>query len=485
MDQDWKHCLKIKLDTTDIFFREKRWVRWAKLCVDIVALQVSLHLGWHLRSFLTRWLPLDLSQQDYGVLATGLLLLPLGYWLARLYPGYGLTDVERLRRRLLTTIVFFMAFITLNFLLNESGRSRGILLITLVIALILPAIIQSLFRHMLLRRNLWGMPVIVLGAGVTGEHIVSALVKNPILGYRPIAIFDDDRGKWGSSIAGVPVVGSLSKAAAYSGKADCALIAIPKAGRERVVDLVRNLPFFNVIIVPDLIGLQSLWVETRDLGGTIGLEIQKNLLLRRYRYLKSCMDYIIGIPLFLICVPIFTLLALWIMLVSPGNPFYCQEREGQGGRKFKVWKMRTMFPHAEKLLHEYLEKNAEARQEWGQYFKLKADPRILPAVGTLLRKTSLDELPQLWNVLRGEMSLVGPRPFPHYHLKQFDESFLELRRSVMPGMTGMWQVNARSDGNLVVQETLDSYYIRNWSIWLDLSLLARTAQVVLSGKGAY
>ena len=146
-------------------------------------------------------------------------------------------------------------------------------------------------------------------------------------------------------------------------------------------DLARHLPFFNVIIVPDLIGLQSLWVETRDLGGVIGLEIQKNLLLRRHWYLKRLMDYLLGIPLFLLSLPILILLAFWTMLVSPGNPFYCQVREGRGGRKFKVWKMRTMFPHAEKLLHEYLEKNADARHEWDQYFKLKDDPRILPVVG--------------------------------------------------------------------------------------------------------
>ncbi len=473
----------VRLEGT--FFKEQSWIRWSKLVIDVVALQLSLYLGWHLRSFLTCWFPLDLLRQDYKNLATGLLLLPIGYGLVRLYPGYGLTDVERLRRRLRTTFFFFMVFIFWNFLLNESGRSRGILLITLVIALILPPIFQSIFRHTLISRNLWGMPVIVIGAGVTGEHVVTALLKNPMLGYRPIAIFDDDKRKWGSDIDDVPVVGSLGQAADFSDKATCAVIAMSGAGRERIVDLARHLPFFNVIIVSDLIGMQSLWVETRDLGGTIGLEIQKNLLLRRHRYLKCFMDYAVGIPLFLICVPLFTLLALWIMLVSPGNPFYCQVREGHRGRKFKVWKMRTMFPHAEKLLHEYLERNADARREWAQFFKLKHDPRILPGVGKLLRKTSLDELPQLWNVLRGEMSLVGPRPFPHYHLEQFDESFRELRRSVMPGMTGMWQVNARSDGNLAVQETLDSYYIRNWSIWLDLSLLTRTVLVVFSGKGAY
>lgn len=468
-----------------VTFKEQHWVRGAKCFVDIVALQISLYLGWQIRSFLTCWFPLDMSQQDYGKLAIGLMLLPVGFWLVRLYPGYGLTTVERLRRRLRTTFIFFLVFISWNFLAHESGRSRGVLLITLCVALFIPPFFQWGFRKILIRFNLWGTPVIVLGAGMTGEHVVNSLLKDAVLGYRPIAFFDDDKEKRGTLIAGVPVVGSLSEADEYSGKVTCALIAIPGAGRERVVHLARHLPFFHVLIVPDLIGLQSLWVETRDLGGVVGLEIQKNLLLRRNWYLKRLLDYALGVPLFAVSVPILMFLSFWTMLISPGNPFYCQVREGRRGRKFKVWKMRTMFPHAEKLLQEYLEKDIDARHEWNLFFKLKDDPRILPFVGALLRKTSLDELPQLWNVLRGEMSLVGPRPFPHYHLEQFDQSFLELRRSVMPGMTGMWQVNARSDGNLTVQETLDSYYIRNWSIWLDLSLLARTVSVVLSGKGAY
>lgn len=470
---------------TDACFRERHWVRYAKPIVDVIALQVSLYIGWFLCSLIARWCSLEMTHQTYWDLSVGLLLIPVGYWLVRLYPGYGLTAVERLRRRVRATFVFFMAFVTWDFLFKHGGRSRWVLLMTFAIALIIPVIAQMIFRHVLVRMNLWGTPVIVLGAGKTGEHVIATLIKDALLGFRPITVLDDDPQKWGGTIAGIPIVGGIDRAADYIGKVNCALIAIPGAGRERVVDLARHLPFFNVVIVPDLIGLQSLWVEARDFGGIIGLEIQKNLLMRRNWYLKRLMDYLLGIPLFLLSTPIIVLFSLWIKTVSPGPAFYCQVREGRGGRKFKVWKMRTMFLDAEKLLHDYLENNPDAKSEWSQFFKLRKDPRILPGVGVLLRKTSLDELPQLWNVLRGEMSLVGPRPFPHYHLEQFEESFREIRRSVMPGMTGLWQVTARSDGNLSVQEALDTYYIRNWSIWLDLNLLARTVLVVLSGKGAY
>lgn len=466
-------------------FREHGWVRWGKLLVDLIALQFCLYLSWMARACFTRWWPLDLAIQSYWDLALGMLLIPVGYWLVRLYPGYGLTSVERFRRRVRATFVFFMAFTTWDFLLEHGGRSRGIILLSFLFAFIIPPLVQAAFRMFLVRMNVWGMPIVLIGAGKTGEHIVSSLQREPLLGLRPVVILDDDQTKWGTNIAGVPVIGGVDRAGEFADTISCALLAMPGAGRDRLVDLARKLPFYTLLIVPDLIGMQSLWVEARDLGGIIGLEIQKNLLLRRNWYLKRLMDYALGLPIFICCIPLFFLLAVWIMVISPGNPFYCQVREGRLGRKFKVWKMRTMYLNAEELLHEHLAHNAAAKNEWQQFFKLKDDPRILPLVGKFLRKTSLDELPQLWNVLNGEMSLVGPRPFPHYHLEQFNEDFRKVRRSVMPGMTGMWQVSARSDGDLSIQELLDVYYIRNWSIWLDMNLLARTALVVISGKGAY
>ncbi len=203
------------------------------------------------------------------------------------------------------------------------------------------------------------------------------------------------------------------------------------------------------------------------------------------RTVKRAIDLALLVPAVIVAVPLVLLGAIVVMIVSPGSPFFMQRREGLGGRTIEVWKLRTMHHEADRLLDRHLEADPEARAEWQRSFKLKRDPRLLPGVGSFLRRTSIDELPQLWSIAKGEMSFVGPRPFPEYHLAQFDPAFRVLRRSVLPGLTGLWQVSARSDGDLAVQQALDEYYIRNWSLWLDISLIARTPLALLSSRGAY
>jgi lipopolysaccharide/colanic/teichoic acid biosynthesis glycosyltransferase len=182
--------------------------------------------------------------------------------------------------------------------------------------------------------------------------------------------------------------------------------------------------------------------------------------------------------------PLVALLALAIWLSDRGSPFYAQERVGENGRLFAAHKLRTMVPDAEGVLARALEADPALREEWDTYFKLEKDPRIT-RVGAFLRRTSLDELPQLFNVLTGEMSLVGPRPLPRYHHDELPERVRTLRDRVRPGITGLWQVSGRSDAGNIGMERWDPYYVRNWSPWLDIVILVRTFRVVLKGSGAY
>jgi Undecaprenyl-phosphate galactose phosphotransferase WbaP len=466
-------------------FRERRWIILLQILVDLLVLQIALRAGFYLRLLFSRWWPISISPAQYFDLAIAMSLLPIGFGLLKLYPGYGLSQVERFRRKVRATFSFFLILTVWEYFAVNAPWSRGVFLFVLVFALIFPALSQAILRYFLIKWNVWGTPVIILGAGLTGTAVVSTLGKDPSLGLRPVAIFDDNMSLWGKTIEGVPIVGGIEESSVFSDVVRYAVLAMPGAGREKIVKLSEFLPFPTIVIVPDLLGLQSLWVEVRDLGGIPGMEIQRQLLLCRNRALKRCLDYALAVPFFLISLPILIVSAICIRISSPGSPFFTQEREGSNGELIRIFKLRTMYQGAEQHLVAYLAENDHARNEWQQYFKLKKDPRILPFIGTLLRKTSLDELPQLWNVLRGEMSLVGPRPFPVYHLEQFSEEFRHLRRKIRPGLTGLWQVSARSDGDLAVQERLDTYYIRNWSVWLDIMVLAKTIRIVLTGKGAY
>lgn len=425
---------------------------------------------------------------DYLRLWPAALVYLSAYAMFGLYPGAGVGPVEELRRIVLATTTVSLAATAALVLTREAGFSRGVLVGVWILTLFTVPLSRAALRSLLARQRWWGIPVVVLGAGRAGRTVVQRLKTQPELGLKPAAFFDDDPDK-SPDCDGVPIMGPLAEAPEWGrrNKIHYALIAMPSLKRDELLAVLERCgaSFRHVILLPDLFGMASLWVNARDLGGLLGLEVQQNLLSPLNRTLKRILDIGVALPAAILALPLIGLAALWIRRVSPGSPFYAQQRGGESGRTIRVYKLRTMYPNADQVLARYLEDHPEAWQEWQRSCKLKNDPRLIPGIGKLLRRTSLDELPQLWNILKGEMSLVGPRPFPHYHLERFSPEFRALRARVRPGLTGLWQVSARSDGDLGVQQAMDAYYIRNWSLWLDLHILARTLGAVLSARGAY
>jgi len=426
--------------------------------------------------------------EKYVTLWPVLLLFPFAYALAGLY-GVGIVPPEELRRLSYSTSLVFTVLGGATFVFKvEDQYSRGIFGLAWGLALVLVPLGRALARELWARKPWWGTAVVIFGAGKTGEAIVQTLVRNPGLGLKPTAVLDDDPVKHGKEIEGIRVVGGLERAEEFARQGvRYALIAMPGLPRERLLSVLEQhgAYFPNVILIPDLFELPSLWVTSRDLGGVLGLEVRKNLHLRRNRILKRVLDYLLGVPLFLFALPLIAFFALWIKAVSPGPALYVHERIGYKGRRIRVLKLRTMYPDADVRLREYLEGKPEAKIEWERYFKLKNDPRVLPGVGKFLRWSSLDELPQFLNVFKGEMSLVGPRPVTEEELTHYYGKTAELYLMVRPGLTGLWQVSGRNDVSYEGRVVLDRYYIQNWSIWLDIHILARTIWVVLIRKGAY
>jgi Undecaprenyl-phosphate galactose phosphotransferase WbaP len=417
---------------------------------------------------------------DFGL--TAALFLVVFAWFG-LYAPAGLGPVEELRRSLAGSSLVAMTLLAAAFLAKESGSySRGLFVVSGTLAAAMIPATRAILKEACGRRPWWGVPVLILGAGPAARRVVDALRAMPGLGFKPVACLDDEPPS--PALSGVPYAGRLvlASAVAAEGAIRHAVVAMPDA-----VGAVERYcsSFRHVIVIPNLEGLASLWVSPSDLGGILGLEVRNNLLDPANRFVKRAADIVLALAVGIPALPLVAAAALWIRIATGGPAFFRQTREGLGGRLIDIWKLRTMHIDAADRLDRHLANDPSARLEWARYCKLRRDPRILPGVGGLLRRTSLDEFPQLWNVLRGDMSLVGPRPLPGYHLERFPSEFQALRRRVPPGLTGLWQVSVRSEGDVDSQRSLDTYYIRNWSLWLDLWVLTRTLQAIVFGRGAW
>ncbi len=434
---------------------------------DLAVLHICVLTAAAIRLSLRDVFPIGISPQMLLQVLVAMTAIPVAYAVAGLYPAYGTTPVERLRTRTTIVVAGFAFLIAFDYLVQNGQWSRGLLLGTATLALVACPLGAAMTRALLTRLPAWGAPAILCGTPERRRSFAAALLRDRDLGWRAIAECD------------------TIDAAARIGVENALLIVLEEGGSEATNEELEDLPFARIVIVPSFGGRQSLWVSVRDIGGTIALETPRNLLVGRNRAIKRCADIALTLFLAPFAAIIVTLAALSVRLVSPGPAFYLQTREGVDGRPFAMWKLRTMRQGADAELDNVLADTQAARDEWDRHMKLRDDPRIVPIVGWFLRRFSIDELPQLWNVLAGQMSLVGPRPLPAYHAERLRPEARRLRQRVRPGITGLWQVAGRSNSDIERQQYLDTYYVRNWSIWLDIHVLAETVRTVLLARGAW
>lgn len=415
-----------------------------------------------------------------------LFLIPawwVGTWFVQLVPGWGLGTVDELRRiELLLVTIFAGAAVALFLGISERGGSRITFLSAYLIAAVLVPLGRSLMKTILSTINLWGIPVSIYGDRETVPDVVSTLRSDRGFGFIPQAVLSDDYCL-GDVAGGVPVLGGLHNT---TRRTPVAVVALPQLERERLIELLEGpLEIYRtILLIPDLKCAPSLWVKPRDLKGILGLEIRRNLLDPIASFSKTFVERLLVILTLPLWGPICLFLMLLVWIHDFSSPVYAQNRLGKNGRVFKAYKLRTMIPDAESVLLQKLAQDPVLKEEWERHYKLKNDPRIT-LIGRFLRKTSLDEIPQLWCVLTGDMALVGPRPLPDYHHNELQLRTQRLRMRVRPGITGLWQVSGRSDSGTAGMDRWDTYYVTNWSVWLDIVILARTLRVVLFGKGAY
>ena len=408
------------------------------------------------------------------------------YSLFDLYPGTGIHPIAELRQLCVATLVVFLGFLCAT---AVSGTFIDAILLcgSCVLSICLSPLLRSAARTIAARFSFWGHPVLIFGDPQEAVDKYHFLKRHRRLGLRPVGIvghpphrslsYGDFEGYLG------PLEAAESIAIRHS--VFWAVVAMPDRSPTEVRQVIeryaRTIP--HLLVIPDMEKLPSLWTRAYDCAGAPAIRIQTSLLLPLPQFIKRAIDVTAVVVGGLLCLPLITTLALLVRISSSGPIFYGHERITRGGRRFRAWKLRTMIQNADQVLEEYLDANPQMRDEWERDQKLRNDPRVT-AIGTWLRKTSLDELPQIWNVLMGEMSLVGPRPIVTAEAVRYEDC-LELYVKVLPGITGLWQISGRNNTTYAERIALDSYYVRNWSPWMDLYILARTVKVVINREGAY
>ncbi|MBE1236095.1 exopolysaccharide biosynthesis polyprenyl glycosylphosphotransferase [Phaeovibrio sulfidiphilus] len=485
------------------------YVSLALVLADLSALLVAFAGAFVVRLLL----PGALSPLTGQGILPFLFLFPCLFGLLKLYPGALLHPAEELKRLSLAVSLGVLILFAL-FFFTKSGDvySRLFFLFFWASALVCVPAARTLMRLKFCDRRWWQVPVIVVANASALRDLPMDACRVRFSGFLQAAVVIPCEHCTPESGPGQPS-GTLVLPDGNAGRPcrpeQTFPLDIARPLEQQIQPLAQRFPGAVVLIhwpsVPahlggKLVDALSLWFRTvlilpgKDwlptnpahvvhMGLSFGLVLRRNLADPTLLRMKRLMDLVCTSLAAIVALPLLLVLAILTRLDSPGPIFFRQARIGRNGQVFQVYKFRTMVTNGQEVLDAYLAANPEAAAEWKAVQKLRHDPRVT-RIGRFLRKTSLDELPQIINIMRGEMSLVGPRPIVRDEIPRYGDAFALYTRCP-PGITGLWQVSGRSDTTYDERVRLDSYYINNWSVWLDIYIILRTIPEVLLRRGAY
>lgn len=474
--------------------QETEWLglRIGLITVDALALLIAFSLSYLIR-FESR-LPVFYQPESPPVRYYGLLMAVLiPVWLLifaahRLYaPDHLFHGTSEYMRVIQAASMGMMAAIVASFMEPALVIARGWLLLSWGLSIGMVGLARFLTRravYALRARGKFMVPALIVGADEEARMVAEQIRSSPISGMILLGILDPSLPRGKEVSPGLPVLGSPADLPRLIEQLRVREVIVSASAlpREALVELFRTFAFHpqvNLRLSSGLYELLATGTEVREVMGVPLLYWRRLRLSPLERFLKAVMDYTLAATALILLAPLFLLIALAIKLDSPGPVLYRRRVVGLGGKLFDAFKFRTMVINAEALL----EQNPALKKAFEQNYKLRDDPRVT-RVGRLLRRWSLDELPQLFNVLRGEMSLVGPRMLTPEEISRYGRWALNLL-TVKPGITGLWQVSGRADLPYSERVRLDLFYIRNYSLWLDLAILAQTIPAVIRKRGAY
>ena len=461
-------------------------MRLTYLFSDLASILVALIIAHGITNFV-RGVPLGfvtiLQLKLYGIFTAGLLAAAM---LQRTYAVIPQRPVRQFRGWVLGAMgVCGVQIATLSLLEVGTWVNHAPIVLATAIAVVAVAFNRAMCRVRFGRKAWWGTRLIVVGHGSFARELFAKLEREPQWGLRPAALVDDavlfDAA---DPCAPVNPLKRLDELAA-SLHVDRGLLAVSSFDAEDMANLLSRGGgrIRHWVILSSLDRFPSMWQEECEAARLPALAITNRLALPWSHFAKRVFDLTLTIGVMPLVLPVILITALLVRVTTRGRVFYGQERIGRNGRRFTAWKFRTMHPDADAILDSWLASHPEMAAEWEANHKLKRDPRVT-WIGGWLRTLSLDELPQIWNVLVGNMSLVGPRPIVAAEIDKYADHYADYVQ-VIPGITGLWQVSGRNNTTYEERVDLDAYYVQNWSLWLDLYILACTVKVVLLGDGAY